>query len=176
MSLTDTHTRTHPPSANTVQGDMRTDLDPDPACPPPTPAPPCASSRLCLLPAPLWGRDGGGRIVRSHHLRILCRQPFIPATVLQASPYATLQLPPPEHLPAWSIAGEPAEPPAAAPTTASSLAKAGGDTPPERGLGAPIPLLFLQQPSRRRGRWRRCSAKTCFQRFSLGTLQQLCWV
>ena len=57
---------------------------------------------------------------------------------LQGSTYGKLQLPPPEHLPAWSIAGEPAEPPAAAPTRASSLAKAGGDTPPERGLGAPI--------------------------------------
>lgn len=77
-------------------------------------------------------------LLGAHHLLILCCQPFIPARVLQASTYGKLQLLPPEHLPAWSIAGEPAEPPAAAPTRASSLAKAGGDTPPERGLGAPI--------------------------------------
>jgi len=178
MSLTDTHThtRTHPPSANTVQGDVRMGMDPDPACSPLMPAPPCASFGLCLLPAPLWGRD---------RRRKDCKEPitYLSSAVNPSSqqgcskdqltgnfsshPLSTCL---PGALLGSQLSRLPPPPPEQAP-----LPKLGVTHPQSGASGLPSALLFLHQPSRRRGRWRRCSAKTCFQRFSLGTLQQLCW-
>ena len=166
----------HPPSANTVQGDVRMGMDPDPACSPLMPAPPCASFGLCLLPAPLWGRD---------RRRKDCKEPitYLSSAVNPSSqqgcskdqltgnfsshPLSTCL---PGALLGSQLSRLPPPPPEQAP-----LPKLGVTHPQSGASGLPSALLFLHQPSRRRGRWRRCSAKTCFQRFSLGTLQQLCW-
>lgn len=96
---------------------------------------------LCPAPGPTSVEGtGGGRIVRSHHFFILFTvtalhpskgAPSISLAALQSRPLSTC-------LPGALLGSQLSRLPPPPPRQASSLAKARGDTPPARGLGAPV--------------------------------------